>query len=106
MVPTIVQVGLVLIEYGRAPLPLAGEEILGRGGVGVELDGAVRHAELALDRAAAVAGGEQRVDGRVVGPSPVGEPVAGGPRRARAVRGGIGLNRAGGPGAVPRRQAR
>lgn len=99
MVPTIVQVGLVLIEYGRAPLPLTAEEILGRGGVGEEFDGAVRHSELALDRAAAAAGGEQRADGRVVGPSPVGEPVAGGPRRARAVRGGIGARGAGGQAA-------
>lgn len=49
-------------------------------GVGQPLDGAVGHAELSLDRASAVAGGQQRVDGGVLGVGAVGEPVPGGPR--------------------------
>lgn len=83
LVPAVVQVGFVLVEDGGAPLPLAAEEFLGHGGIGEDFDGAVGHAELALDRAAAMAGSVQSMDGRMAGPSPVGEPVAGGPRRAR-----------------------
>jgi hypothetical protein len=45
------------------------------------LDGAVGHAELALDRPSAVASGQQRVDGGVLGAGTVGEPVPGGPWR-------------------------
>jgi hypothetical protein len=80
LVPAVVQVGPVLVEDGGAALPLAVKEVLRGSGVGEEFDRAVGHAELALDRAAAVAGGQQSVDSGVVGPGSVGEPVARRPR--------------------------
>ncbi|MFC9931957.1 hypothetical protein [Streptomyces sp. NPDC127190] len=49
-------------------MPLAVEEAFRGGGVGEKLDRAVGHPELALDRAAAVAGRQQSVDGGMVGP--------------------------------------
>lgn len=85
LVPAVVQVRPVLVKDGGAALPLAVEEVLRGGGVGEELDRAVGHPELALDRAAAVASRQQGVNGGMVGPGPVGEPVAGGPRRTSGV---------------------
>ncbi len=79
--PPLVQVGPEVVELGPAVLPLPLEQVLRPRGVGQQLDGAVGHAELALDRASAVAGSQQCVDGGVLGAGAVGEPVSGGPRR-------------------------
>ncbi|WP_206666898.1 hypothetical protein [Streptomyces lasalocidi] len=63
--PLLVQVGLEVIGR-RAVVPLPLEQVLWLRGVCRSLDGSVGHAELALDRASAVAG-RQRVDGGVLG---------------------------------------
>ncbi|WUT66382.1 hypothetical protein OG257_37160 [Streptomyces sp. NBC_00683] len=63
MVPAVVQIRLELIQDRGAALPLAVEEVFRGGSVSEELDGAVGRAEPALDRAAAVAVGQQRVNG-------------------------------------------
>lgn len=54
LVPAVVQVGLVVIEYRGPVLPLAGEQVLRLRGVGEPLDGVPGHAELPLDRTEAV----------------------------------------------------
>lgn len=54
-------------------------------GLGELLDGPPGHAELPLDRAAAVPGFRQRVDVGVPGPGAVGETMAGRPWRARRI---------------------
>lgn len=79
--PSPVQVGLEVVELGPAVLPPSLEQVFRPCGVGQPLDGAVGHAELSLNRASAVAGGQQRVDGGVLGAGAVGESVSGGPWR-------------------------
>ncbi|MFF8534301.1 hypothetical protein ACF07B_20545 [Streptomyces sp. NPDC015532] len=79
LVPPAVQVGLVVIEDRGPVLPLAGEQFLRGGSVTELLDGPPGHAELTLDRAAAVPGLQQYVDGSVPGPGAVSEPMSGRP---------------------------
>lgn len=79
--PSLVQVRLEVVELCPAVLPLSLEQVFRFRGVRQPLDGAVGHAELSLDRASAMAGGQQRVNGGVLGASTVREPVPGGPWR-------------------------
>lgn len=61
------------------------EKVLRGGSVGEELDGARGHAELATDRPPAEPGGQQFVNGRVLGASAVGETMSGRPGRSQRV---------------------
>lgn len=76
-------------------LPLSGEQLFRRCGVGELLDGAVGHPELPLDRASDVSRRQQCVDGGMPAPGPIGESVPARPRRTGRVRGcnslGLGL---------------
>ncbi|GAA5060321.1 hypothetical protein GCM10023336_36970 [Streptomyces similanensis] len=80
LVPTVIKVGLVVIEDRGSVLPLPGEQFLRRYGIGELFHGAPGHPELPLDRASAVSWLQQGVDGGVPGPGPVGEPVSSWPR--------------------------
>lgn len=67
--------GLVVIEDQGPVLPLASEQLLRGRSLGELFDGPPGHAELTLDRAAAVPGFQQCMDGGVPGPRrPLDEP--------------------------------
>lgn len=91
LTPPVVEVRLEVAQDGGPVLPLTGEQLLRRLGVGQLLDGAIGHPELPLDRAPTVSCLQQGVNGGVPGPSPVGEPVSSRPWRSGRLRGRHGL---------------
>lgn len=72
--PTLIEVGLVVIEPGRTALPLPGEHLLRSSGPGETQDRVEGHPELPGDGPLAVPGGEESVDGGVLGAGAFGEP--------------------------------
>lgn len=81
--PALIEVRLVVVEPGRTALPLTGEHLLRSRGAGEAQDRVEGHAELPGDGPLAVTGGEESVDGGVLGAGAFGEPVPCRPGRRR-----------------------